>query len=84
VITGPDDRFGVSVSTVLIGGVVLKPVLGLRAVLRVADIDPSCVKADGVDGAARLDKQVNGVADLVLVAVRGLDTVKCEPPYGTT
>ena len=56
-ITGPDDRFGVSVGTVLIGGVVLKPVLGLRAVLGVADIDPSGVKADGVDGAARLDSR---------------------------
>lgn len=56
-ITGPDNRFGVSVGTILIGGVVLKLVLGLRAVLGVAGIDPSGAKADGVDGVARLDSR---------------------------
>ena len=48
---------------------------GLVAVLGVANVDAPVVETDGVDGAARLDEQVDRVRDLVLVAVRGLDEV---------
>jgi len=44
----------------------LQPPLGLLAVLGVPDVDPPAVHPDGVDGAARLDEQVDGVVDTLL------------------
>ena len=56
----------------LMFGVAGEATLRFVTVLGIPHVDAPAVEADRVDSATRLDEEIHRVADLVLVAVRGL------------